>query len=573
MRTIDDVEVSYSDLKQIRAHTRLGLFDRLEQRKLLVIFILVALGFSARAIRLDAASLAEDEANKIFAIRNYRQGDFTANGEHPMVMKLFCYASVQAAVAWDQTLGKSLGLTVTEETALRLPSATFGALTVIPLLLLTSTLLGFRIAFIGSTLWALGLDAIWFNRIVKEDTLLVFFMLLGFYLYNRAKGLPAFDVGGQERLYAFAGAAFGLMIASKYFPHYVGLNALLYTMIGYDSRNNRPLTRRMWAKYFGGLVLAFTLLNHALFLPQTWRYLWKYVNEELLTHHGYLLMDRLFINDATQSPGGNAWYFYFLFLWVKLPLPLLAAFIVGLIEIFRSRGDYPESRGYIFLRMMLIFWLPMSLVGVKFLRYSLSLMPLVYMTAAIGIVAIWRVSSSTLRRLRFEWDLAPRVAAVATALVFVAAPAVTTANILRSSYPGLWVNSFGRSRVGYFFPHDEFYDLGARESVRYIAENAEPGARVASEIPGVVQYYLERYNRPDIRSEILSQPSFNLSEGRPDFVLLQRGRVYFENIENFKLIESNFPVVQASTYEGAPAARVFRLGRKEEIAMPPIDNP
>jgi hypothetical protein len=573
MRTLDDVEVSYSDLKQIRAHTRLGLFDRLEQRKLLVIFILVAVGFSARAIRLDAASLAEDEANKIFAIRAYQQGDFTANGEHPMLMKLLCYASVQTAVAWDQTLGKSLGLTVTEETALRLPNATFGALTVIPLLLLTSTLLGFRIAFIGSTLWALGLDAIWFNRIVKEDTLLVFFMLLGFCLYNRAKGLPAFDVGGQERLYAFAGAAFGLMIASKYFPHYVGLNALFYTMIGYDSRNNRPLTRRMWAKYFGGLVLSFTILDHAIFLPQTWRYLWKYVNEELLTHHGYLLMDRLFINDATQSPGGNAWYFYFLFLWVKLPLPLLAAFIVGLIEIFRSRGDYPESRGYVFLRMMLIFWLPMSLVGVKFLRYSLSLMPLVYMTAAVGIVAIWRVSSSTLRRLRFEWDLAPRVAAVATALVFVAAPAVTTANILRSSYPGLWVNSFGRSRVGYFFPHDEYYDLGARESLRYIAENAEPGARVASEIPGVVQYYLERYNRPDIRSEILSQPSFNLSEGRPDFVLLQRGRVYFENRENFKLIESNFPVVQASTYEGAPAARVFRLGRKEEIAMPPIDNP
>lgn len=573
MRTLDEVEVSYSDLEQIRAQTRLGFFDRLEQRKLFVVFILVAVGFSARAIRLDAASLAEDEANKIFAIRAYRQGDFTANGEHPMVMKLLCYASAEAAVAWNQTLGKSLGLTVSEETALRLPNATFGALTVIPLLLLTSALFGFRIAFIGSTLWALGLDAIWFNRIVKEDTLLVFFMLLGFCLYNRAKELPASDVGGQERLYAFAGAAFGLMIASKYFPHYVGLNALFYTMIGYDSRNNRPLTRRMWAKYFAGLVLAFTILNHAIFLPQTWRYLWKYVNEELLTHHGYLLMDRLFINDATQSPGGNAWYFYFLFLWVKLPLPLLAAFIVGLIEIFRSRGDYPESRGYVFLRMMLIFWLPMSLVGVKFLRYSLSLMPFVYMTAAVGIVAIWRVLSSTLRRLRFQWELAPRVAAVATALVFVAAPAVTTANILRSSQPGLWVNSFGRSRVGYFFPHDEYYDLGARESVRYIAENAEQGARMASEIPGVVQYYLERYNRPDIRSEILSQPSFNLSEGRPDFVLLQRGRVYFENRENFKLIESNFPVVQASTYEGAPAARVFRLGSKEEIATPGTDNP
>lgn len=572
MRTLPEVEVSYPDLSEIRTQTRLGFFDRLEQRKLLVIFILVAVGFSARAIRLDAASLAEDEANKIFAIRAYRQGDFTANGEHPMVMKLLCYASVEASSAWNKTLGQSIGLNVSEETALRLPNALFGALTVIPLLLLTSTLLGFRTGLIGSTLWALGLDAIWFNRIVKEDTLLVFFMLLGFYLYNRAKGLPASDVGGQERLYALAGAAFGLMIASKYFPHYVGLNALFYTMIGYDSRNNRPLTGRMWAKYFSGLILAFAVFNHGIFLPQTWRYLWKYVNEELLTHHGYLMMDKLVINDATYTPGGSPWYFYFLFLWVKLPLPLLAAFIAGLIEIFRRRGNYLESRGYVFMRMMLLFWLPMSIVGVKFLRYSLSLMPLVYMTAAIGIVAIWRVLASTLRR-RSEWDVASRVAAVATAAVFVVAPAVTTARSILTSHAGLWVNSIGGSRIGYFFPHDEYYDLGARESIRYIAENAEQGARLASEIPGVVQYYLERYNRTDIRSEILSQPGFNLNEGRPDFVLLQRGRVYFENIENFKYIERNFPVVQANTFEGAPAARVFRLGSEQESSASAASGP
>lgn len=574
MRTLDEVEVSCSDLEEFRTRTRLGFFDRLEQRKLLVIFFLVAVGFSARVIRLGEASFAEDEANKIFAIRAYSQGDLTANAEHPMVMKLFCYASVGAVSAWNRKFGKSLGINASEETALRLPNATFGALTVIPLLLLTSTLLGFRIGFIGSTLWALGLDAIWFNRVVKEDTLLVFFMLAGFYLYNHAKGLPAFNVRGQERLYALAGAAFGLMLGSKYFPHYIGLNALLYTLIGYDGRNNRPLTRRMWAGYFGGFVLAFAVFNHALFLPQTWRYLWKFVNEELVTHHGYLLMDRLFINDATQTPGGNAWYFYLLFLWVKLPLPLLAAFIVGLIEIFRRRGDYLQSRGYLFLRMMLIWWLlPMSILGAKFLRYSLALMPLVYMTAAVGIVAIWRVMSATLRRLNVEWDWAPRFAGVATAFVFVAAPAITTADIMRSSHPGLWVNSFGGGRIGYFFPHDEYYDLGARESIRYIAENAPPGARLASEIPGVVQYYLERYNRPDIHSEILSRSSFNLSQGLPDFVLLQRGRMYFENREKFHFIETNYLVAQSSTYQGAPAAQVFRPGSKQEVREPATGHP
>jgi hypothetical protein len=121
---------------------------------------------------------------------------------------------------------------------------------------------------------------------------------------------------------------------------------------------------------------------------------------------------------------------------------------------------------------------------------------------------------------------------------------------------------FGGNRIGYFFPHDEFYDLGARESIRFIAENAQPGAKMASEIPGVVDYYLERFNRLDIRSEIMSQPSFTLSGGRPDFVLLQGGRVYIENVANFKLIEERFPVVQASVYEGAAASRVYATGAR-----------
>ena len=218
MRTLDEVEVTCSDLEEFRARTRLGFFDRLEQRKLLVVFLLVAVGFSARVTRLGEASLAEDEANKIFAIRAYREGDFTANAEHPMVMKLLCHASLESVSAWNRLFGKSLGITASEETALRLPNATIGALTVIPLLLLTGTLLGFRIGLIGSTLWALGLNAIWFSRIVKEDTLLVFFMPAGFCLYNRAKALPAFDVRGQERLYSLAGVAFGLMLALQVLP-------------------------------------------------------------------------------------------------------------------------------------------------------------------------------------------------------------------------------------------------------------------------------------------------------------------------------------------------------------------
>ena len=558
MRIVDDLRVGYARIDRPEAEPTQSLWDRLEGRTLLLIVIFATLGFCARVYRLDAAGLAEDEANKIFAVRAYEHGDFTANAEHPMVMKMLCYVSTHAASAWNSVVGMGLGLQIPEETALRLPNAAFGALTVIPLFLLTTGLLGIRVGLITSLLWALGLDAIWFNRTVKEDTLLVFFMLWGFYLYYRGKHLPAHDEAGQERLFTLSGAAFGLMMASKYFPHYWTLNALFYSLVGYDSRNNRPLTRVMWRKYFGAMLLSFVMFNPALFFPQTWRYLWKYVNEEFQTHHGYLVMDKLFINDFLQTPGGNPWYFYFLFLGVKVPLPVLVAFLVGLAHIFLRRGRYPFARGRVFLRLMLLFWLiPEAFVGTKFLRYTLSLIPLLYMTAAVGIVVIWRLLSSAIKRSGAGMQIARASAAVAVAAAFLVAPSVLTIRYLLVSHPSLYVNVLGGSRTGYFFPHDEFYDVGARESIRFIAETAPPDAKMASEIPGVVEYYLERFNRRDIRSEIMSQPSFTLSNGRPDFVLLQRGRVYVENIENSSFIEKNFPIVQESVYEGAAASRVY----------------
>src|SRR5713226_8818700 len=183
MRTVDELEISYAQIDQPRIERAPGVFDRLERNKLLLIILAVAIGFCARAYRLDAAGMAEDEANKIFAIRAYEQGDYTANAEHPMVMKTLCYVSMHAASGWNRAAGSRLGLALSEEAALRLPNAALGALTVVPLLLLTSGLFGFRVGIITSLLWSLGLDAIWFNRVAKEDTPLVFFMFCGFYLY------------------------------------------------------------------------------------------------------------------------------------------------------------------------------------------------------------------------------------------------------------------------------------------------------------------------------------------------------------------------------------------------------
>ena len=556
MSAVRDLEVDYSSIPKHRRDSEPGFFARLEKKKLLIVILAVCVGFAIRAYDLDAAGLAEDETNKLFAVRSYDQGDFTVNSEHPMLLKMLAYASLRGAASWNSLIAGSPALSIPEESALRLPNAFFGALTVVPLFFLSTSLLGFRVGFISAIFWAFGLNAIWFNRVAKEDTLLLFFILTGFFLYNRAKEVPDSDFTSRARLFSLAGAAFGLMLCSKYYPHYLGLNFLFYYLVGYNRRNNRPVSRNLIYRFFGAMILAFVIFNPAAFAPQSWRYLSRWLNHDLLTHHGYLVMDTLFMNGVSPKLSGSPWYVYYLYLGVKIAIPILLAFLIGMIEIFRRRGDDSNARGFLFLRMMLVFWLfPMALIGGKFLRYTLPLMPVLYMTAAVGTVRIFDALRSAATRLNLNHRTSTWAAAVPVIVAFILFPiAISIANM---PYPSLYVNAFGSGRSGYFFPHEEFYDLGARESVEYVARHAAPGARLATEIPGVVEYYLEKFNRTDIQSEIISHPEFTLSEKRPDFVILQKGRYYFENRENFRLIESSFTPVQSSRFNEAVAATVY----------------
>jgi hypothetical protein len=583
MQTIDSLEAPRDIVSEPRSPgRRVGRLDRFQRRKLLVIVVTFLVGLGARVYRLGASGLAEDEANKILASRCYSHGDFTVNSEHPMLMKTLCFSSIELCKKWNEKIGLRLGLVISEETALRLPNAIAGALTVIPLFLLTYALFGFRVAFITACLWALGGNAIWFNRIVKEDSLLVFFMLSGYAIYNAAKSRRAWDISGQQRLYGLAGIAFGLMLCSKYFPHYYGLMALFYHLAGYDPRDNRPLTRRMKLIHLGAILLTFLVFNFAILLPDTWHYLWRYVHGDLFTHHGYVIMNHLYPNDMARTPNGSPWFFYWLYLLVKMPPALIAAFLIGVLVIFSHRRSENGGKGHLFLRIMLVFWLlPMSLLGVKFLRYTLALMPFFYMAAAVGAVTVWRAGQNAVKKIgltvrrsdllggaKVDFPSLPPGAlsraiswfpAAGVLCLFVLVPAAIDLAYL--PYMGLYTNSFGAGRVGYYFPHDEFYDLGARESIGYIARHARPGALVATEVPAVLEYYLEIYGRSDIRSEIISHPLCDLASSPPDFVLVQPGRVYFENEKDIGHIESSFDIAQRSEYGSAAATRVYRAGQ------------
>jgi hypothetical protein len=301
-----------------------------------------------------------------------------------------------------------------------------------------------------------------------------------------------------------------------------------------------PAGHTPWYFYLVVLVV-FLIANPAILLPQTWAYLSAYTSEQLLSHTGYLMGDTLYKNTMSSTPfRGTPVYFYALFLLIKVPPPVLAAFAVGLVVCVR-RWRHP---GHGFLLLMFVLWIvPYSLVGAKWLRYTLSLMPFVYMIAAVGVVALVRWlaerfgSAARARTLRF--------ASLAALLLFVAWPAWSA----YSSGPhyAAYTNALGGGRAGHFFPHDEFYDDGLREAIEFVAADAPRGATVVHETPGVVGYYLEKLGRADLQSRVLSDPGFRLEAAPPPaYFVLQRGRTYFENREKMQEVRARLRKV----YEG-----------------------
>jgi 4-amino-4-deoxy-L-arabinose transferase-like glycosyltransferase len=293
---------------------------------------------------------------------------------------------------------------------------------------LAQELFGAAVGLISALFWATGTIAIMGNRVAKEDTLLVFFTWLAYYFYLRAKKVASTGTRQAEWYYGASGASFGLMLASKYFPNYLGLNFLFYALLG-DKEKYPPRRRPDTVLLFGACILLFFLFNPVVLQPSTLRYMLHYAGEGTMSHHGYLMMGHFYYNDPAHLRGGMPIYFYPLFLILKTPLPLLGALILGVVEIWKRRRE----PGPLFVITMFLSWIvPFSLVSAKWLRWMLSWMPTVYIIAALGVAKAFAWASAPVRlRARRRW--APALAA-AVAMIFLAEPVwVSAKNTPRSS--------------------------------------------------------------------------------------------------------------------------------------------
>jgi hypothetical protein len=147
------------------------------------------------------------------------------------------------------------------------------------------------------------------------------------------------------------------------------------------------------------------------------------------------------------------------------------------------------------------------------------------------------------------------VAAVAVVL-FIGAPGWSAYSA--APHYALYINALGPRHAGYFFPHDEFYDDGLREAIKFVCDTAPPGAIIAHETPATTRYYLERFSRTDLKSKTISSSDFDPANiFGPAYIVVQRGRTYFENRDKLVLIRTKFKKIYEVTIHGAPAAEVF----------------
>ena len=511
----------------------------------LTLTAIVAVAMTFRLSSLTTYGLSDDEVTKVRATEAYSRGDFTVNAEHPMLMKIAIWGSLGVASRWNRAAPPTYQIPV--EAAVRLPNVLVGAATVLVMSGVAHAYFGTPVALIAALLLALDPVATSINRLAKEDTFVVFFFLLAVWLYERAKQVGVRDTAGAQPWYMSSAAAFGLMMASKYLPHFYGLYCLVNVATHRDAGPNSPIKRR----FFATMGAAFAVANFAVFLPGTLRHVLAYLQGSGMSHHGWPYAGQLWVTDVPISALGIPPTFYVVLLLTRLPVVTLIGAVIGGVIAWTRRRE----RGSVFLRVFFFFQLVgFSVMAAKFLRYSLPIFVLVDLLAAVGIVAAveW-----LLKRMKSHLRPAFMSIAYATLAVVLFAGELQASPFFSMQRTTLarWLDVDGRR-----FPEGS-YDFGVREAVSQIVASARPGAEIVSDVPQVVQFYLSRTPRTDLRVNSLSSSGVfgNTTE---QWVIVQESHLYFETEELIALLRLRHTPIAELHMDDVTVLQLFRIAPK-----------
>ena len=487
---------------------------------LLGLFILI--GFALRVNNLGAESLSEDELNKLETVKEYRTNGLSGkNGEHPFLMKGLQTVSIAGAEKFNGMIGSPTA-NISEEAALRFPLALFGSFTTLLMFLLASGLFGRSIGLVSAAFWAVEPMAIGFDRVAKEDSLVLFFFLLAMVFWTRSQ--TAAEKGNPNWTWFAWGtaASYGGLLASKYYPHFLSIAGAYYNIFQYIPETKWRMEALRWVKFLAVVGIVFLILNPTIMLPDTWREMLKFSSENRIGHDSYEYMGGLFPNKMSAWLSGVPWTFYYVFIAVKTTLPILVLFLVGLPIMFKRRlGD---GRFLIFF-WAFMFFMPFTFLGGKFTRYFTFAEPILLIVAAIGFCSLLKWISDKLAGGSLASSFVHLICLVAIIMLPLYQSLSATPHFR------LFTNSLGggMAAAGSYFPHDEFYDTSTRDIIAVIAAETRPGATVACETPALFEHYAHKAERKDLVFVSLSDKSKVLALKVDDLIVLAKGRRYRSN--------------------------------------------
>jgi len=498
----------------------------------IVLAALVALGLWLRLHALSAEGFGDDEVHKWLAANRYLQGIFSGDDvEHPMLMKWLIAASI--------AIGSRFGWA--PETMTRLPNALAGGASVLVVALLARRLFGRTAALLSAALAACSVTLIGYQRVAKEDTLLGLFLML--LLWCMAEAKAAADDGRDSRRWELYGAAsLAGMFASKYFFFLAPVPVVFYLWVRRDTRWRVPLRR--WLQLTGVAAAIWVCVNWSPFLPSTWEYATSYLPGQQTVHGSLFFMGRIYHNLLEYWLRGTPPWFYAVFAAVKLaPLTFLCS-VAGLgMAIWQRRPAHK-----LLLSWVGVWFLVHSISGSKWGRFFVSVLP------AFLILAGW-MAARAVGMMRQPW---PRWAALAAAVLLLPGTEALAA-VQHAPHYRLYISPLagGDERVQWYFPHCDYFDAGFREAVRYVAEHAEPGAELATEIDWPARLYAEAAGRSDL-SQTLVRRGRACHSGRICYVVVQAGRLYFLNQDAVANLARRAPW-HVEQIEGREVVKVYRL--------------
>lgn len=550
------------------------------------LIFLTLLGGILRFDQLGGIGLAEDEAHKWRAQQHYRELRFPFDEfEHPMLMKVMITASAVFADFWNRNVaGKSKSLRISPEGAARFPCALLGALSVLLMGLVGRRLFGRKVGFIAALLWAVEINIVAYSRIAKEDSFVTFFFLLGVLAFLKAKAQAEMDKGGVRRYHLLGAAAFGALFASKYWVQFLLFGLMFYLVTRRVEKTSWRIDIKEWLRIAAVFFVTWIALNPSILFPMTYEYIGQYSSRNYQVEHGYTYLGTLYWNIWSKGPAGVPATFWPAYLFFKFTPLLLLAMVVGLYPLFRLG----KSDG----RRVIAFWLILgfgvyTLLGSKYARWLISAVPPLIFIAALGVVFVERHMARLFKGFPiFEGNKILKIAGGALIPLALAVPNLIL-NVQYSPHHRMYLNFMAShpKRNAHYFPHCDFYDDGARETIRYICKHAPKGAWVVSSIPWVVDYYAEQYGRTDLKSVRVSRPGHYCHPGSfgpraakecqdnkttmknpcPEdevcYTIAQEGRTSFENRAYLARLRKTKPLFVHEVL-GVPALRVYRSGKQ-----------